>query len=101
MKYPSPCDTCQKTCPGRGCEAWLIRYRYRQKQINAFAERLYKKRQARVEIFRYSHPDEVRRYIANGPCVGCKAEHVCDTPCPRYADWWDLRMEIARKKVGM
>ena len=41
--YPSPCDTCQegKECRhGYGCAQWQIRYRYRQKQINAYAKKV-------------------------------------------------------------
>lgn len=43
MSYPSPCDTCgkaeqcQKNGWWRDCGPWLTRYRYRQKQINAWA----------------------------------------------------------------
>lgn len=38
--YPSPCDTCKRTeCKGVKCDPWRIRYLYRQKQINAFAEK--------------------------------------------------------------
>ena len=43
--YPSPCDKCEHDLNGsckfyRTCGAWLMRYRYRQKQINAYAERI-------------------------------------------------------------
>lgn len=43
--YPSPCDKCKNDNNGscsyfRTCGKWLMRYRYRQKQINAYAERI-------------------------------------------------------------
>lgn len=39
--YPSPCLRCTKEhCREKNCEAWKIRYLYRQKQINAFAKKL-------------------------------------------------------------
>ena len=42
MNYPNPCDKCQHDKNGAcsiydRCEKWLTRYRYRQKQINAYA----------------------------------------------------------------
>ena len=43
-EYPSPCDNCEnahtKKCDFRRCRPWLKRYRYRQKQINAYAKRV-------------------------------------------------------------
>ena len=43
--YPSPCDKCKHDNNGtcayyHKCGKWLMRYRYRQKQINAYAERI-------------------------------------------------------------
>ena len=42
--YPSPCDNCPKDgtkrCDFRKCAPWEIRYRYRQKQINAYARKV-------------------------------------------------------------
>lgn len=43
--YPSPCDKCKRNINGscthyRKCDKWLTRYRYRQKQINAYAKKL-------------------------------------------------------------
>lgn len=40
MSYPSPCIKCTKaTCQEKNCDAWRIRYLYRQKQINAYAKK--------------------------------------------------------------
>lgn len=102
--YPSPCDTCKtaSSCKrGYGCVDWRIRYRYMQKQINAFARSLLQAKTTEETMFVYQHPDVIRRYLADGPCKGCKAESVCDTPCPAYLRWWDARMQITRKKVGL
>lgn len=101
--YPSPCETCEKaeSCKmGFGCAAWQIRYRYRQKQINAFAQKILQAKPTGETMFAYRHPDETRRYLAYGPCNGCKAEQVCNTPCPAYLRWWNARMELTRRKVG-
>ena len=43
--YPSPCDKCKNNknnnCTSfRSCQKWLKRYRYRQKQINAYAKKV-------------------------------------------------------------
>ena len=54
--YPSPCDKCvqnDKTCNYKKCDKWLTRYRYRQKQINAYAKKVlpgfYERQQRRAE----------------------------------------------------
>ncbi len=42
-EYPNPCDKCEKkdNCKHfKNCNAWLTRYRYRQKQINAYAKKV-------------------------------------------------------------
>lgn len=99
MKYPNPCDTCNHCVKPTGCDKWKTRYRYRQKQINAFA-----KMQGRPKIkkddskFRYEHPDIIRRYLKHGPCEGCKIKDDCDTPCSAYWSWWDARIEWLREK---
>ena len=42
--YPSPCEKCPKDgtskCKDKKCQPWLIRYRYKQKQINAYAKKV-------------------------------------------------------------
>lgn len=104
MSYPSPCDTCQTPCTGGyGCEAWRIRYRYRQKQINAFAKKIMQPamRIKKHAAFAYDHPDDVRRYLRTSPCIGCQMEKHCDIPCLVYLNWYDARMAITRKKVGL
>ena len=42
-EYPSPCDKCKHNDGCRNymtCQRWLTRYRYRQKQINAYAKKV-------------------------------------------------------------
>ena len=43
-EYPSPCDKCPKdgtkSCHYIKCQPWLTRYRYKQKQINAYAKKV-------------------------------------------------------------
>lgn len=42
--YPYPCDKCPKndtkSCNYTKCKEWLAQYRYRQKQTNAYAEKV-------------------------------------------------------------
>jgi hypothetical protein len=44
MAYPSPCDNCphdgKNSCKYKHCQPWLTRYRYKQKQINAYAKKV-------------------------------------------------------------
>lgn len=101
MNYPNPCDTCDKNYGCSGCDDWKKRYRYRQKQINAFAKKacVVKVRPLPKNKFCYDHPDDVRRWLRTSPCTGCEAEAVCDTACPAYLRWYDARMQIARRKI--
>ena len=43
-EYPSPCINCPKegtkACRFKACSQWITRYRYRQKQINAYAKKV-------------------------------------------------------------
>lgn len=45
MSYPDPCLACINNINGscqlyKRCPKWLTRYRYRQKQINAYAKKV-------------------------------------------------------------
>ena len=45
MSYPDPCLSCKYDIEGsckryKKCGSWLTRYRYRQKQINAYAKKV-------------------------------------------------------------
>lgn len=100
QSYPSPCETCEKaeSCKmGYGCADWQIRYRYRQKQINAYA------RKQREEYFQsrfvYQHPNEVRNYLRKWPCGECDRAEDCDIPCTKYLQWYDARMQVAKMKL--
>ena len=101
MNYPSPCEKCHREGKCGGCNDWKIRYRYRQKQINAFAKKSYevKVRPLPKNKFCYNHPDHVKRWLRESPCTGCHAETVCDVACPAYLRWYDARMQIARRKI--
>ena len=97
-EYPNPCDTCKEaeTCTkGTGCSAWLTRYRYRQKQINAYARK--KKAAYLKKHFVYNHPDETRRYLQNRPCDRCMQQYKCNVPCAVYLSWYNARLDYARK----
>ena len=103
LNYPSPCDKCHR---GEICGHQLKCKRYGMwihtwwKWFNG-RHRERKAREGRKECFQYKHPDEVRRYLQEHPCKGCQAEKTCDVPCVRYLRWYDARMEIVRKKVGV
>lgn len=97
--YPNPCDACAVCTNTIGCEAWRIRFRYRQKQINAYARKIAPPKQENRQVFRYEHPDIIGRYLEKGPCEYCDAEKICDTPCVLYWRWWDARMEWLRRRI--
>ena len=101
--YPNPCDSCEKGCNGgNGCIAWEMRFRTIWKQFNSYQIRQYRKQeQERKKKFSYEHPDIIKKYLDEGPCKGCEFELLCDVPCSAYYHWWDARMAIIRKKLGM
>lgn len=102
--YPSPCLSCspetQKTCNGKGCDRWVIRYKYRQKQINAYAKKVcggfaYVK----GEAWGYMHPDEYRAYLKSDPCANCLCKSWCDDPCVRYLAHFQAKMEYLKRRA--
>lgn len=102
-KGGSPCDSCwrQSVCEN-GCDLWESHYLQRQRKINAYAKAAWRgttQRESQGEVFAYSHPDMVRRYEKTHPCHGCGLRKGCDIPCGRYIHWYDLRMELARKRA--
>lgn len=96
----SPCDGCWRAeyCDN-GCESWRGYYLHRQKAINGYAKALWRGTACQRDVFAYSHPDLVRRYEKTHPCGGCRLRKGCKTPCGRYIHWYDLRMELARKRI--
>ena len=100
-KAGSPCDSCwrQNVCDN-GCDRWEREYLRRQKKINAYGKSAWRLGQKPGrDVFAYSHPDLVRRYEKTHPCQGCAFDVRCETPCGRYLHWYDLRMELARKRI--
>lgn len=90
-KYPNPCDTCEKQkagCPHH-CEAWRIRYLYRQNQINAYA---------RQHGIVPGAPDYTK---GRNPCEVCPQNEKCTTICRARADYWGDRMKLVRKGLGL
>lgn len=106
-QYPDPCVGCTQRCNsgGIGCNAWRIRYLYRQKQINAYARKAFSGEldsapaAGEATHFCYPHPNDVRRYLHTSPCTGCGFEKDCVTPCGAYLRWWDERMKWFRRKL--
>ena len=52
--YPSPCVKCEHNNGGscskyKSCQPWLTRYRYRQKQINAYAKKVMPEYEAKLK----------------------------------------------------
>lgn len=100
MNYPSPCLNCEKTvCAEKRCPEWLVRYLYRQKQINAYSKYGRPQKLEKRHCYVYEHPDVIRDYLQKGPCRFCKREKVCDIPCPAYWRWWDARQEWHRRRL--
>ena len=59
-----------------------------------------RKKANRKTKFVYEHPDLIRKYIKDGPCKGCEFEQLCDVPCAAYFHWWDVRMELLRRRIN-
>jgi len=115
----NPCADCwREAVCDNGCESWRSYYVRRQRRIQAAAKLLRqggtpaqskskvicrRERQGgrEREVFAYSHPDHVRRYLGKSPCVGCPLAEGCGIPCGRYLHWYDARMAWARARVEL
>ena len=104
LENTDPCLQCRrrKRCDN-GCQSWQTYYLHRQGKITDFAQKLWRgevscpvERREERDVFAYSHPELVRRYIRKHPCEGCLLKPGCKTPCSRYLHWYDARMEVAR-----
>ena len=106
-KYPCPCLNCDReSCKENGsqfreCRKWLTWFRWWWKRFRGALKVVPQEQSTNTEKFYYSHPDHVKRYLQFGPCAGCSAEQNCDTPCKAYLRWYNARMEITRKRVGL
>lgn len=100
-KGGSPCESCWRVAVcDNGCDLWRSYYLQRQKRINAYAKAAWQGREKKGrDVFMYSHPDLVRRYEKTHPCGGCRLRTGCEIPCGRYLHWYDLRLELAKKRI--
>lgn len=86
---PNPCDTCTRDkCP-KNCASWKTRYLYRQRQINEHA---------RVNGVVPGAP-EYREGV--DPCESCARGETCSQICKARARYWDERMALVRKGLGL
>ena len=105
-KYPNPCLRCDKEyCRNGGsnyqeCALWLTWFRWWWKRFNSILNEPQKKKFDNDHKFCYVHPDEVKRYLQRSPCKSCSADKNCDIPCRVYLQWYNARMEAARKNAA-
>ena len=100
--YPNPCDICtvpKGSCPGIDCSRWRTRYLYRQKQINAYAKRMYGTLVKKEDAFCYEHPDIVRDWLKHDPCEQCRCRSFCKGDCEVRTVWLNLNLDGARKVI--
>lgn len=88
-KYPNPCENCDKEYCPHFCEAWRMRYLYRQRRINEYA---------RVNGVVPGAP-EYREGV--NPCDSCARGETCSQICKARARYWDERMALVRKGLGL
>lgn len=87
--YPDPCIGCEREkCP-KNCVRWKTRYLYRQSQINAYA-----KHHGIV-------PGSPEYVTGQNPCDICPRSEVCANICRARANYWDERMALVRKGLGL
>lgn len=103
-EYPYPCDGCKHNINDscnqyKHCRRWLTRYRYRQKQINAYSRKCKIPKYEVVGGFVYD-PRATKEFLENGPCAKCELEPGCDTICEARALWWDVRMEKLKRSMA-
>ena len=96
-----PCDNCVQCLPDyRQCQPyhdWLCDSWLRYQQYNP--QDYWDHRHNPGEKLKYVHPDVLRRYLREGPCVRCPCDSICDIPCAQYWCWWDARMVWLKWKI--
>ena len=104
-KYPCPCNSCENSgCRNGGgyysklCQKYQdwIAYWWRRFKRDFYVPA----RKPQRTSFAYAHPTEIEDYLKHSPCDNCKAAN-CDIPCPEYLRWYNARLQVARKKVGL
>ena len=98
----NPCLTCGKDA-GRciGCPEWRSWWIARWNRMRRRERRKMEKVQVREVGIRvggrtYSHPDQVRRYMAMPPCDKCNLKALCDKPCPVKNIWEEKRRDYLK-----
>ena len=100
LTYDTPCGGCPREaqCYDLGCKRWREQFLAAWEEFRGYPQREYRRmaKETGRQVFRYAHPDEIRDYLKNGPCLRCPGEKTCRVPCPAYWRWWDARMEQLR-----
>lgn len=100
--YPSPCLTCERAanCQKRSlhghCREWNKWFLWWWKW---FQKNLGKQEPQKREKFYYEHPDIIRKYFFEKPCERCPKNEYCTNPCYKYAAWYDVWVEIAKRRI--
>lgn len=104
----SPCLTCKKTkrpsiCTGQDCEEWKAWFVERWENTTAALCRYavpYKVERGAIFVggYRYSHPDTIRRFLANNPCEKCDIpESLCRHSCGILKRWEEMKEKAVKK----
>ena len=93
MKHTKKCRRCwwQTVKDKEALENWLLEV------LGAEFRYLWQQRDQMGRTEHLLHPDAYRRWLENGPCVGCPCEKHCDEICSLRARWWDARMARFRQ----
>ena len=79
---------------------WESNYLQRQAAINGYARKCWEPKLKSVHKLLIYHPDEHRRYLRNSPCTTCAGEAHCDQACEVYLQWYNAKLEAARKLLN-
>lgn len=103
---PSPCLACTRVpdprnCENKQCKRWQKWFLGRWALIHAYPRAAMDKedlRAAGVSVGgkTYSHPDEVRAYLAGDPCKKCLCpKDLCAAPCRVKRAWQKAKEELS------
>ena len=103
----SPCTTCQRVrdpqnCENKICREWQQWFIDRWEAMRRSVQQAEQGKSVQGETIsvggeRYHHPDRVRRFLGENPCMRChRRDGLCLSPC-KVRETWDSEKEKLRE----
>lgn len=92
-RIQNPCVSCDRwACDYRQCDPYKAWICDAWRQFGRHTRHTYWQAPSGDDKLTYVHPDVLRRYLREGPCVRCGCAETCEIPCEKYCRWWNARI---------